>query len=65
MKGYTTMIVELPDHPRIARVIWPDKRRIYINAAADPGAKIDYLMKDGQVFLFLSPNGKLPDGEPI
>lgn len=64
MKGYTTMIVELPDHPRIARVIWPDKRRIYINAAADPGAKIDYLMKDGQVFLFLSPNGKLPEGGP-
>ena len=64
MKGYTTTIVELPDHPRIARVIWPDKRRIYINAAADSGAKIDYLMKDGQVFLFLSPNGKLPEGGP-
>ena len=64
VKGYATMIVELPDHPRIARVVWPDKRRIYINAAADPGAKIDYLMKDGQVFLFLSPNGKLPEGGP-
>jgi len=64
MKGYITMIVELPDHPRIARIIWPDKRRIYVNAAAEPGANIDYLMKDGQVCLLLGPGKKLPDGWP-
>ena len=65
MREYTKMKIELPEHPEIARIIWPDKRRIYINAAADPGAKIDYLMAGGQVFLALSPDGKLPDGESV
>lgn len=64
MKGYTTMNIEMPEHPEIARIIWPDQKRIYINAAAEPGAKVDYLMKDGQVCLFLGPGKKLPDGEP-
>lgn len=64
MKGYITTIVELPDYPRVARIIWPDKRRIYINADAEPGANIDYLMKDGQVCLFLGPGKNLPDGRP-
>ena len=65
MKNYTSMQIELPEYPMIARIIWPDRRRIYINAAADPGAKIDYLMQDGQVCLFLGPGGKLPDGRPV
>lgn len=65
MKGYATMIVELPEYPHIARVVWPDQKRIYINAAAEPGANIDYLVNDRQVCLFLSPNGKLPDGGPV
>ena len=65
MKGYTSMQIELPEHPKIARIIWPEKKRIYINAAADPGAKIDYLMQDGQVCLFLTPGGNLPDGRKI
>ena len=64
MKDYTTMHVELPEHPHIARIIWPDQKRIYINDAAEPGANLDYLMKAGQVYLFLSPTGKLPDGGP-
>ena len=64
MKGYTTMTVYLPEHPEYARIIWPDWKHIYINSAAEPGANIDYLMKDGQAFLFLSPNGKLPEGGP-
>lgn len=65
MKDYTSMAVDLPEYPQIARIIWPDQKRIYINAAAEPGANVDYLMKDGQVCLFLSPNGKLPDGRPV
>lgn len=64
MKGYSEMIIELPEHPEISRVIWPDQKRIYINAAADPGANIDYLMKDGQVFVALGCGHKLPDGRP-
>lgn len=65
MKDYTSMHIELPECPKIARLIWPDQKRIYINDAAEPGANIDYLMQDGQVFLFLSPTGKLPDGGPV
>lgn len=65
MKDYTSMTIDLPEHPKIARLIWPDQKRIYINAASEPGANIDYLMTDGQVFLFLSPNGKLPEGRPV
>lgn len=65
MKDYTSMTIDLPERPEISRLIWPDQKRIYINAAAEPGANIDYLMADGQVFLFLSPNGKLPEGKPI
>lgn len=65
LKDYTSMQVELPEHPEIARVIWPDKQRIYINAAADPHANIDYLMTHGQVFLALSPQGELPEGKPV
>lgn len=64
MKGYSTMNIELPEYPHIARIIWPEQKHIYINTAADPGAKIDYLMKDGQVCLFLVPGSKLPDGQP-
>jgi hypothetical protein len=64
VKGYTTMIVELPACPKIARIIWKEQKRLYINAAAEPGANIDYLVNDRQVCLFLSPNGKLPDGAP-
>ena len=65
MKDYTSMTIDLPEHPEIARLIWPDQKRIYINAAAEPGANIDYLMHPGQSFLTLSPTGKLPDGSPI
>lgn len=64
MKDYTSMTIDLPEHPEIARLIWPDQKRIYINAAAEPGANIDYLMAKGTVFLALSPNGELPEGEP-
>lgn len=64
MKDYTTMNIELPQRPEIARIIWPDQKRIYINAAAYPSANIDYLMANGTVFLALSPNGELPEGEP-
>lgn len=64
MKDYTTMHIELPEYPKISRIIWPDQKRIYINAAADPGANIDYLMQDGQVCLFLALGCKLPDGGP-
>ena len=65
LSDYSKMQIELPEYPEIARIIWPDKKRIYINAAADPGANIDYLMRAGQVFLVLSPDGNLPDGRPI
>ena len=65
MKDYTSMHIELSECPKIARLIWPDQKRIYINDAAEPDANIDYLMQDGLVFLFLSPAGKLPDGGPV
>lgn len=64
MREYTEMKIELPEHPEIARIIWPDQKRIYINVSAEPGAKVDYLMKDGQVCLFLGPGKKLPEGGP-
>lgn len=64
LTNYSSMKIDLPEHPEIARIIWPDQKRIYINAAADPDANIDYLMAKGTVFLALSPDGELPEGEP-
>ena len=63
MKDYTRIKVELPQHPQIARIISRDLRRIYINTAADPGAKIDYLMAPGQHFVIIGPSHPLPEGK--
>lgn len=64
MNGYTKMRVELPQFPRIARIINRDKKRIYINSAADPDAKIDYLMAPGQTIVVIGPEHPLPEGKP-
>lgn len=53
LDNYTRMTVELPEHPEIARIIRPDRERIYINASARPDAKVDYLMAHGMVFRVL------------
>lgn len=63
MKDYKIMRVELPQHPRIARVISRDQKRIYINVVADHDAKIDYLLAPGQPFSILGPGHPLPEGE--
>ena len=63
MKDYTRIKVELPQHPQIARIISRDMRRIYINAAADPDARIDYLLAPGQHFVIIGPGHPLPEGE--
>lgn len=61
MKDYTTIHIELPEYPQIARIIWPEHKRIYINDASEPGANLDYLMADGQVCLFLGAGCRLPE----
>lgn len=64
MKDFSRIKVELPQYPQIARIIGRDQKRIYINTAADPGAKIDYLLAPGQQFVILGPNSPLPKGKP-
>lgn len=63
MKDYKRMPVELPQYPRIARVISRDQKRIYVNVVADHDAKIDYLLAPGQPFTILGPGHPLPEGE--
>lgn len=63
MKDFKKVKVELPQHPRIARVISREQKRIYINVCADYNAKIDYLLAPGQPFTILGPGHQLPDGE--
>ena len=65
MKGYKKVRVELPEHPRIARVISRDQKRIYVNVVADHDAKIDYLLAPGQPFTIIGPGHPLPEGEKI
>lgn len=64
MKGYKRLKVELPQCPQIARIIDRDWKRIYINVAADPDAKIDYLMAPGQTVVVIGPEHPLPEGKP-
>lgn len=63
MKGYKRVKVELPQYPRIARVISRDQKRIYINVVADHDANIDYLLASGQPFTIIGPGHPLPDGK--
>ena len=63
MNGYAKTRVELPQFPHIARIINRDKKQIYINAAADPDAKIDYLMAPGQTIIVIGPKHPLPEGK--
>ena len=63
MKVYKKVKAELPQHPRIARIISRDQKRIYINVVADHDAKIDYLLAPGQPFTFLGPGHPLPEGK--
>jgi hypothetical protein len=63
MKGYERMMVELPQYPQIKRIVSRDQKRIYINAAADPNARIDYLLAPGQHFVIIGPGHPLPEGK--
>lgn len=65
MKGYKRLKVELPQYPRIARVISRDQKRIYINVVADHDANIDYLLAPGQSFTIIGPGHPLPEGEEV
>ena len=63
MKKYEKVKIELPQYPQIKRIISRDQKRIYNNAAADPDARIDYLLAPGQNFIILGPGHPLPDGK--
>ena len=63
MKDYARIKVELPQYPRIARIISRDQKRIYINVVADCDANIDYLLAPGQPFTIIGPGHPLPEGE--
>lgn len=63
MKDFKKVKVELPQHPRIARIISRDQKRIYINVVADHDAKIDYLLAPGQSFVVIGPGHPLPEGK--
>ena len=63
MKDYTRIRVELPQYPRISRVISRDQKRIYVNVVADYDAKIDYLLAPGQSFVLIGPGHPLPEGK--
>lgn len=63
MEDYTRVKVELPQHPRIARIISREQKRIYINVVADHDANIDYLLAPGQAFTIIGPDHPLPEGE--
>ena len=63
MEGYHKTKVELPQCSKIARIISRELRRIYINTAAEPGAKIDYLIHPEQSLIIIGPESPLPPGK--
>lgn len=64
MEDYKKIRVELPQCPRIARIISREQKRIYINVVADHDANIDYLIAPQQPFIIIGPGHPLPKGTP-